>query len=73
MPSDKPNWKMIVIILLVVAVVAVLAAVLTFQRVSMELVLILALVAVAASVILNWYISPSKKKPQDKDSPDRPA
>lgn len=71
MPSDKPNWKMIAIVLVTVAVVAVLAAVLTFERVSMEAVLLLALAAVAASLLLNWYISPGKQKGNKGDSPDR--
>ena len=72
MPSDKPNWKLIVIVLFAVAAVAVLAAILTAEHVSMELVLILALAAVAASLLLNWYISPSKQKGGKGDSPDRP-
>lgn len=71
MPSDKPNWKLIIIVLLVVALVAVGAAVLTFQRVSMELVLILALVAVAASLVLNWYVGGTKKTAAKDKSPDK--
>jgi len=73
MPTDKPNWKLILIVLLVVAVVAVGAAVLTAEHVSMEIVLALALIAVAGSFLLNWYVGGTLKKDGDNQSPDKPA
>jgi len=73
MSSDNPNWKLILIVLLVVALVAVGAAVVTFERVSMELVLILALVTVAASFALNRYIGGAERTGGKNKSPDKPA
>ncbi len=73
MPSDKPNWKLILIVLLAVAVTAVGAAVLTAEHVSMEFVLVIALIAVAGSFLLNWYVSGTRKNDSDHDSPDKPA
>ncbi len=73
MPSDKPNWKLILIVLLVVAVVAVGAAILTAEHVPMELVLVLALIAAGGSFVLNWYIGGTRQKDGKNDSPDKPA
>ncbi|MCP4548398.1 MAG: hypothetical protein GY835_18215 [bacterium] len=73
MPSDKPNWKLILIVLVAVALTAAGAAVLTAEHVPMEFVLVLALIAVAGSFLLNWYVGGTKKNDNDHDSPDKPA
>ncbi len=76
MPSDSPNWKLILIVLLATALVAAGAAYLTAEHVSMELVMVLALIAGGGSLVLNWYIGgtrPKKDKNDKNDSPDKPS
>ena len=52
--------------------IALLAAVMTFERVSMEIVILLALAAAGASFVLNWYIGGAKKKSGDTPT-DKPS
>ncbi len=73
MPSDSPNWKLILIVLLATALVATGAAFLTAEHVSMELVLVLALIAGGGSLALNWYIGGTRPKNDKNDSPDKPS